>query len=421
VRRGGRRRAVLLGVFAVGVLAVIIGFALLAPGDDGPDWVPAEPIAVAAAPQSVRLESGDAGEAVAVWLARVGRGVAPFASTRAPGFWFTPPQRLGAPGPLSDLQLVVNRSGIAVAAWRRRGRLEATRGQPGQPFEPPVPIADGVRPGIAAAIDANGRVELMWATAGRRSQVLLRNWLPGGLEPPRPALPASGPRAEVAALAATEQGTLAVVRRAGRIESVVLPLGEPAAAPQAISQPGASAPALAIDRRGDAVLAWRRAGAVEVAVRPAEDVFTAPAVLGAGNRPAVAIDEEGVAIVGFHGPRGALVSTIAGRDPHARPEPPELVLAGAATAVRVAADVQGSAQLLVERPGGGLVAVTRPWREAWEPPRTLARSGAVDARLAATPAGSAIVAWPGARSVVGVLRALPGRGRYSRLVTPTRL
>lgn len=424
--RGGGRGTLMLTLAAAAALAVVVVFALAAPQAQDPQWQPAQTFAPTPSPRSLRLESGASGQAVAVWLAREAGGVAPYASAREPGGHFQPPQRLADPGRLSDLELAAGRVGDAVAVWRRQGpsgvRVEGARRQAAQPFAPPLVLAEGARPGIAVAIDASARAEVMWTTPpgpGRAgARMLLRNWpAQAALEAPRVVVRA-GPRPlGVGALAAGEQETLAVALVGGRAEAVVAPVGAAPARPRAVSARGAARPVLAADRRGDAVLAWRRAGRVEFATRPATGGFGRPVRPGAGDRLAAAIDEEGIVSVAFHGPRGTMVAGADARSPGDAAVPAELVVPGAAAAVGVEADVQGTTQLLVVRPGGALLAVARPWLQGWQTPHALARSGGAGARLAASAAGTALVAWPLSDEIRGAIRALPGAAAYSPLVT----
>jgi hypothetical protein len=109
-------RQLVLSLLAAAVVAVVVVFAMTAPGASDAEWGGARVVAGAAEPTSLRLGSGARGEIVAVWLAREGGGVAPYAATREPGRWFEAARRIAEPGQLSDLQLAVNRQGHAIAA-----------------------------------------------------------------------------------------------------------------------------------------------------------------------------------------------------------------------------------------------------------------------------------------------------------------
>jgi len=185
-------------------------------------------------------------------------------SANAAPTWLTPV----SPSPTTDCAQVLQTSmivmapdGTTVAGWARRddgcngtARIEVAVRAPGGGFGPPTVLSDPAQSAALAklAVDAGGNVIAIW----------LEN---------------------------------DVIRFSQR------PPGGSFGAAQTISTAGASAPDVAIGG-GTAVAAWTRAGATEVAVKPAGAATFGPATLFETRRepafePNVAINEAGAALV----------------------------------------------------------------------------------------------------------------------------
>lgn len=197
-----------------------------------------------------------------------------------------------------------------------------------------------------------------------------------------------------------------------RVMAATRPPGGPRSdpAPLSAAAAGASAPALAVAPSGAALAAWRAAGAgdvVQAAARAPGGPFAAPVDLSAAGAfaPEVALAPDGGAAVAwlrFDGDAGAIVAEMARRPPGGAFTAPGPVSApgGDVLALTVAAAPDGRVAVAWNQSEGRdtvVRAAVGTLSGGLADPVTLSApgEGAHDARVALTPAGTALVAWAG--------------------------
>jgi PKD domain len=158
---------------------------------------------------------------------------------------------------------------------------------------------------------AHGDVALAWASAGTNAEMVTRP-SGGGFSPIVDLSPAGSEFATAAVVAEDGAGEAVAVwnssvEKSNLIIEAAVVTGGVRSTPSKLSAPGQNAvlPTLAVDERGDAVVAWMRSNGshnvVQASFRQAGGSFSAPVNLSAesgnANAPKVAIDSAGEAIV----------------------------------------------------------------------------------------------------------------------------
>jgi hypothetical protein len=262
-----RRRAWALAAAAVAVAVVAVVAVLLARGDGGREgWQAPAPLPAPATARATAA-AGD-GTVLAVWTEERRGRTAVRASQLEPGGAWSPPATIQAPQTwqASHPTLAVGPRGDAVAVWswtaRSRSVLMASRRPAGGAWEPPQALAPAVHGTYspAVAVDGDGAVAVAFghdegpmAATVRRPDAAWAD--PAALPPgaggaPQVAIAPDG-RAFVATAGAPDVRLVTLGPGEDRWRTVTLPETGPTGA-------GFAAAALAIDARGDAVLAWTR-------------------------------------------------------------------------------------------------------------------------------------------------------------------
>jgi hypothetical protein len=310
-------------------------------------------------------------------------------------------------------------SGNAVAVWQSEGLVQATVRPAGGPW--------GARQEISArvgatdpqvALDPAGNSVVVWVRSdGSNSRVQSAARAAGGpwgspQDLSAPGQSAGGPQV---ALDAAGNAVSVWVRSDGsnsRVQAAVRPAGGTWETPQDLSAAGlhASAPDVALDPAGDAVVVWLSSSSqygdgalVQVAVRPAAGAWTPPEDISPANSsdPQVALDPARNAIaVWEHFPGGSAPVQAAVRPAGGAWGDPQDISAQDELAIqpRVALDSAGNALALWTRLGLGawsVRAAARPAGGSWGAPQNLSASGefAFLPELALNPAGDAVAVW----------------------------
>ncbi len=314
--------------------------------------------------------------------------------------------------------------GRAVVTWWRRaggsrdGAVQMSlRAAPGAPFIGPQDLSGGLPASVptAAAAAAGAHVAAGW---GDRRQVRVRVLRTAGVAGTTAVI-----REGAALLADVTVGTdgsggvVAVWTRdplpagpAGgdvRVRMAVMVPGVGWSPAEDISGEGATRPALALAPDGNALIAWNRAGGIEVARRaPGAALAFPPALIstpdaGFARVPAVALGPDGEGLVAWY-QNGVMAADI----PAGRGNVPAVSLsapAGLPTGLRptdppprIALGAGGRAVVAWARAYAGtrrVEAAVRPAGGAWLPAAVLSGGGAGAPALGSDGAGGAVVAW----------------------------
>ncbi len=231
-------------------------------------------------PQAAMNQAGDA---IAVWTALKGGAATVQATTRSAGGAFSPPVDVSPPGNGTYFlpRVAINSAGAAIVTWqdRRAGKgvqMQASIRPAGGAFSAPVNVSarkSGRLP--VPAIDDKANAIVVWTVIG-------------------------GARFKVRA----------AVRKAGQRFAKPVNIAK-------VSNTAEPTPQIAMDRRGNAVIAWRNGHKVEAVVRRLRGTLSALATLDrhAADYPRVAMNPTGDAIVVWDSKRNGSGTVRASRRP----------------------------------------------------------------------------------------------------------
>lgn len=335
-----------------GLVVVTAALAGAAPAVAAPAIGPPKPIGQGIAPDVAIAADGSA---FVAWSAADGGTV--LASRRAPGAAsFIKPERLAASGVVAGSVRVAREAGAAAVVWTEdtggATRVKVTVAAP--VFGEPETIEGASEPSVVLL--PSGAV-LVGARRGGQAVTALKP--PGGpLGAAQTLVSADTP----ARVAVGGGGFRAVANDGGKV--VAFEAGPDAAFGQPVTLSAADRPAqgavtLAGSRFGELVAAWRSAGAVEAAVRPAAGGWEPAAPLGLGEATdlragvgdagdAAVAWQAGAAALSFRPRGGAFTPPVAG--PAAAPADVGVDVAGGTMLTRIAPD--GLVANLRERDGG---------------------------------------------------------------------
>ena len=360
----------------------------------------------------------------------------------APGAWSSPElipaHELGTPAP--DHPPVFNARGDAVVVWTEptlsikevitveylvRASLRPVDGH-WQPAETLSRL--GLDP--AVVIDAHGDTIAVWQSPSG-IQAAIRpaggSWLP-----PQTVATPGGEEPQIASDANADVIVVSNRQTPGHstgIQAVLRPAGGTFSPAQTISVPGNDFhPRLAMNARGDALVAWERDAArgciVEAAFRPTDGRWSRPRVLsderaGCPADQRVAIDGRGDAVVAwfaFRGPRQFVES--AGRSANGHWST-RRILAEAPLideTVDVGMDARGDTIVVwheeaLKGGGSAIWARIRPVGRDWGTARTIPRAHGGPPSLAMDARGDALVTWQDKRGIEAAARPAGGPWR----------
>lgn len=382
---------------------------LFAPAAEA-EWLPpvdiSEPSEAAGSPHVV-LDSE--GNATAVWDRWNGTDTVVESAYRPAGEGWEEPIDLSEPELEGEVvpgandaqspQIVVDRNGNVTVLWERYAATKILLQSVDRPFggswTEPADIGEvnqGVAPEPWIAVDWEGRETAVWKDAGV-IQAAFRPYL-GEWEAP---VPLSGGESFVpqAAMDARGDVTAAWMHFDGSryvVESAYRPEAGEWEAPTLVSQPGEEAgnPKVALDAKGDSLVAWRAGGgeSARAAYRPLGGSWGQPVDVSSPGEQVEAlrgaVDPEGNAIVawsgdmgqeGEHGIAHAAFKPVAG----SWEEPVELSADGGNSFPSdVVFDTSGNAALVWQRWDGSsnlVQAAYKPAGEEWEPAVDLSEEG----------------------------------------------
>jgi PKD domain/PASTA domain len=275
----------------------------------GGPWGPVEPLGgTGTVSGSPRVAVDNAGNAVAVWK----EAAAIRAAVRPAGGSWTPGQTL-ASGQVDAPDVAVNAGGDAIAVWRSAGAHHAVQaaygsaasGAWGQSHDVFVPMPVKQVFPLDVALDSAGNAAVAWiyfeTLSSKKLQASFRS---AGAPSWEPAADLTGLSSGCCAAQvgfAAGAGALLSGETPGVVKVTHRSAGGSWGAPQTLG-PGDPSPqlALAIGPGGDAVAAWKRGLAVDVASRPAATgVWSAPrpvTTAAEADPPHLAVDPSGNAL-----------------------------------------------------------------------------------------------------------------------------
>lgn len=316
--------------------------------------------------------------------------------------WTTPRTLSGSTTSGEDPQVAVGANGSAVVVWEQVGTrgeriVAASRTTDGTWGGPESISVRSTHPVSGQQVaQAAGTAVVVWQSSGR-IQASLRP--PAGAWTAPRTLSRSGGQAAFPQLAMSPAGAVFVTWQqhlGGRDRAVLArrPVGGPWLPPRILSGSLGDVfrPQVAVDARGDATVVWERdwadggRSAAFVVRRSAGGTWTAPLRLGPagqpGSEPLVAMDARGDTLVAWTGRRaGHAAVQVVTRRAHRDWGDPAVVSGG--TRVSAMGDVvlaaSGAAVVTWHRWDGGHVrvaAATRPVGGPWKAPVTLSEPGA---------------------------------------------
>ena len=337
------------------------------------------------------------------------------------------PARQLSPGsrPSVDwVDLAANRAGDATVVWVRSGAIQAVTRPAGGTWSAPVDVGAGRMPSVA--IDGRGDAFAVYASGASPSatyvQAATRPGPTAGWEPPVTLSPAVG--ATSPALAAGEGGVAAAAWLWFDGSSYVAQASYRPSAGEwehAVDlAPLADAPAVAVNDRGDAVVAWsaRRQSVIQAAVRPAAGAWQAPVDVsspGAGSvidlHLALTSAGDAVAAWRFVGPieTGPNIVQASFRPAGGAWSPVASISSprGDPENLRLRVDAAGDALLVWKDIGrnGRIESARRPAAAAaWEAPVVVAAAGGDFLDLGMDRRGNAVAVWTDSLTVRAALR-----------------
>lgn len=254
-----------------------------------------------------------AGEAVAVWETSSIK-----AASRTPqGTWREADELSAEGGDPSDVDVVVDAAGNAVAIWTRYDNttastytIEAATRSPGGQWGPALKLSElgnnAWRPRLA--IDPSGNVLAAWSRWNDDGDTIIQvaEKKPGATWSEPEDISAKGAMANSAEVAVSAQRAVIVWQRSEIVEAAIRDVGGAWESPVKISDPGSREPSIGMDSAGNALAFWSSGPEIglrhaEVASLPLEGDWTKPSTLsgrlaGEGARPRVAVDPMGRAI-----------------------------------------------------------------------------------------------------------------------------
>ena len=383
-----------------------------------------------------------------------------YAARRAPDGAFGEPQRLHE-GPILELRMAAGLDGRLALAWvtgtlgvndeQRQVRLAVAA--PGEPFAAAVDVPGGttghlMRPRVAIAADGTTAVGFMRSGPGSAGVVTLRA-ADGTFGEPQvllasmvingPDLQADGHGGIVAMWSGRPSDAPGALIQVADRAAGASTFGAPAtvSSPSTNADNNSSPPTLAVNRRGDAVVAWSPmpitdfplagGSTAETSYRPAGGSWSAPEEMpNAGARPHVAVNAGGAAIVvGEAGPGiGAAYRPAGGKFEF---DWPKELRYGHSMNVPVALDDAGNAIAVnaatPPAPNPGIAAVVRPPAGCFGEEADLSPRGVVTGpvSLALRGDGTGAVTWASSDGVhVTDLRLLAGGRTACPPGTPAR-
>lgn len=404
--------------------AVLLALMALAAAPASADWHPPVDLSATAGPNwDARVAVSPGGDAVAVWWTAAG---AVQSALRPAGGSWQPAVDISAPGEkAASTRVAIAADGSALAIWIGAGGVVTSTARPaGGSWQAPVAVAaDTMATEVQLVIDPRGDALAAWI-AGGDVRVASRS-AGGAWQPPTGLSPGCGDSLSLAVGSGGDAAAAWICRAKpdyvrSTVQSAVRPAGGAWQAPENVFVVGAyaSGPVVAVDSHGTAILAWSDkmptySGPLYAATRPAGGSWEAPTTLAtAGSSADLAIDARGDAIaiwdtggLGRYPGRSQVRSAVrpAGG---AWAQPVDVQSAeGRAISPRIAIDARGDAVAawtyhrvtdpFATQDPDVVQGAVRPAGSAWQPPTVLSAAGRISwlSALAADPRGGAVAVW----------------------------